>query len=91
MSVYATEGVCSILHKQSVPTSSVLVYGPPAAAPHASQAPAGPDLPATRPPETHPPFHLHPGLVFGPPLDPQVYSGCHHFSHHGNAEVSIAE
>lgn len=90
MSLCATEGVCSIsFWLQHVLSSSVSVYGPPAAAPHASQAPAGPDLPATRPPATHPPLHLHPGLMFGPPLDPQVYSGCHYLSCHG--EKSLAK
>ncbi len=59
------------------------VHGPSAAAPDASQAPAGPDLPAARPPETHPPLHVHPGPVFGPALGPQVYCGCHHLPCHG--------
>lgn len=60
-----------------------LVYGPSEAAPDASQTPARLDLPAARPPETYPPLHLYPGPVFGSPVDPQVYSGCHHLPRYG--------
>lgn len=63
------------------------VHGPPAAAPDAGQAPARPDLPAARPPETHPPLHLHPMPVLGPPLDPQVHCGCHHLPCHGGKRL----
>lgn len=69
----------------------VSVHGPSDAAPDASQAPAGPDLPASRPPETHPPLHFHPGPVSGPPLDPQVHRGCHHLPHHGEDKAALAD
>lgn len=67
------------------------VHGPPAAAPDACQAPARPDLPAARPPETHPPLHLHPMPVFGPPLDPQVHCGCHHLPCHGGKRLPLTD
>lgn len=63
----------------------VSVHGSPAAAPHACQAPTGPDLPAPRPSETYPPLHLHSGRVFGPPLDSQVHWSCHCFPCHGES------
>lgn len=66
------------------------VHGPSEAAPDARQAPAGPNLPATRPPETHPPLHLHSGIMSGPPLDPQVYCGCHHLPSHGEKQLITA-
>lgn len=96
------EDICRISHKLrnycstsdctvSSPLNvlSVSVHGPPAAAPDASQAPAGPDLPATRPPATHPPLHLHPGPVSGPPLDPQVDRGCHRLPCHGEKRAAV--
>lgn len=67
------------------------VHGPPAAAPDAGQAPARPDLPAARPPETHPPLHLHPMPVLGPPLDPQVHCGCHHLPCHGGKRLRLTD
>lgn len=69
----------------------VSVHGSPAAAPHACQAPTGLDLPAPRPSETNPPFHLHPGRVSGPPLDPQVHWGCHYFPCHGEKRQTCSQ
>ena len=60
-----------------------LVYGPSAAASHASKAPTGPNLPAPRPPEARPPVHLHSSALPGPAVGAQVYRGGHCIPRHG--------
>lgn len=59
------------------------VYGSSQAASDASEASAGPGLPATRSPQEGPPLHLHPDPLLGSALDPQVHCGRHCFPCHG--------
>ena len=69
--------------------TSSAVHGSSSAAPHASEAPAWPGVPAPRAPEEGPPLHLHPGALSGSAPDPQVHSGCHHLPSHGKVRVFI--
>lgn len=59
------------------PSCSSSVHGPSEAAPDAGQTPAGPHLPAARPPQEGPPLHLPADHLLGSALDPQVHRGRH--------------
>lgn len=64
------------------------VHGSPQAAPDASEAPAGPGVPAPRPPQEGSPLHLHPGALPGAALDPQVHGGRHRVPRHGERPIA---
>uniref|UniRef100_A0A2I3SJ57 Solute carrier family 4 member 5 n=1 Tax=Pan troglodytes TaxID=9598 RepID=A0A2I3SJ57_PANTR len=58
------------------------VLGTLQALPDASQAPAGPCLPAARAAAPDPPLHPGADPLPGGALDPQIHGGCHHLPGH---------
>uniref|UniRef100_A0A8C8E8G0 Solute carrier family 4 member 9 n=1 Tax=Otus sunia TaxID=257818 RepID=A0A8C8E8G0_9STRI len=66
-------------------------WGPRAAVPHASQAPAGPCLPPPRAPAPGTPLHCHPAAVPGPALGPQVHHGRYYFPSDGMTSLLIRQ
>lgn len=84
-----------LAQESDLPVESYAIFSPVLgtlqAFPHASQAPAGPRLPAPCAPSPDPPVHPGADPLPSTALDPQINHGCHHLPSHGEESVGCSE